>query len=343
MSTYTTGVLLGVVESLENEPITFFRDRFFTMEERSDKEEILFDVIDKKRRIAPFVSPLVKGKVMEHRGYSTRVFKPAYVKPKHVIKPGDTIKRVAGEKLNGELSRGERRMIHIRTALAEQEDAISMREEVMCAEALRLGRVTVSGDGYPTVVVSFGRDPALRVVLSGANLFSDVSAKPLKFIQEKARVVRKAGGGVVREVVCGVDAFAAILERLTDSQIQALLNTQIRGQTSSVQLGPRIAEKVVYQGTIGEFNFWTYEDSYYDEEGIEQEVMPPSEILLVGAQVEGVRAYGAIEDPRAGLQPLTRFPKNWIEEDPAAEYVMTQSAPLMVPRRPNASLSAVVL
>jgi hypothetical protein len=33
---------------------------------------------------------------------------------------------------------------------------------------------------------------------------------------------------------------------------------------------------------------------------------------------------------------LEMFPKNWVNEDPAAEYVMTQSGPLMIPKRPNA-------
>lgn len=344
VSTYGTAVLLGVLQSLENAPITFFRDRFFTTEVRSDREEILFDVIDKKRRLAPFVSPLVRGKLMETRGFSTRVFKPAYVKPKSVIKPTDAIKRLPGEQIAGNLSMDQRRNIHIRNALQEQDEAITMREEVMCAEALRLGQVTVTGDGYGTVVVAFGRDAALREVLAGASLFSDASAKPLKYIQDKALLVRKkSGGAVVRDVICGTDAYQAILDRLTDSEEEVLLNTQMRGQTTSVQLGPRTAEKVVFQGTIGQFNFWTYSDTYQDADGTEVEVMPAKEIILVGSDVEGHRCYGAIFDPRAQLQPLPRFPKNWIEEDPAQELVMTQSAPLMVPLRPNASFSAQVL
>jgi hypothetical protein len=344
VSTYGTAVLLGVLQSLENTPITFFRDRFFTTEVRSDREEIMFDVIDKKRRLAPFVSPLVRGKLLESRGFSTRSFRPAYVKPKSVIKPTDSIKRVAGEQLAGSLTMEQRRNIHIRNALIEHDEAITMREEVMCAEAIRLGQVTVTGEGYGTVVVSFGRDAALREVLSGVALWSDASAKPLKYIQDKAVLVRqKSGGAIVRDVVLGVDAYQALVDRLTDSEKEVLFNTAMRGQTADVQLGPRTAEKVVFQGMIGQFGFWTYSDTYQDEEGTDVEVMPADEIILVGSDVEGYRCYGAILDPRAGLQPLPRFPKNWIEEDPAAELVMTQSAPLMVPLRPNATFSANVL
>lgn len=347
VNVYGTAVLIGVLNSLDNAPVTFFRDRFYTMEVRSDKEEILFDVIDKKRRLAPFVSPLVRGKLMEKRGFNTRIFKPAYVKPKSVIKPEDSIKRTAGEQLQGSLSMAQRRDIHIRTALQEQDEAITMREEVMCAEGLRLGQVTVAGEGYPTVVLSFGRDAALREVLSGANLFDVLTIDEIfEYLEDKATLVRqKSGGSIVRDVVCGTSAWRTIVGKIRGNAAFAaiLVGSANRGQTTEVQLGPRTAEKVVFQGTVGQFNFWTYSDSYQDEDGADVEIFPANEILLVGADVEGHRCYGAIHDPRAGLQPLPRFPKDWIDEDPPAEYVMTQSAPLMVPLRPNASFSAVVL
>ena len=55
--------------------------------------------LDTARRLAPFVSPLVAGKAERSRGYSTRSFTPAYVKPKHVVEPSKAMKRRAGERL----------------------------------------------------------------------------------------------------------------------------------------------------------------------------------------------------------------------------------------------------
>jgi hypothetical protein len=57
----------------------------------------------------------------------------------------------------------------------------------------------------------------------------------------------------------------------------------------------------------------------------------------------GVRAFGAILDSKAGLQALPIFAKMWDQEDPSVTFVMSQSAPLMVPRDPNGSLYASVL
>ena len=61
--------------------------------------------------------------------------------------------------------------------------------------------------------------------------------------------------------------------------------------------------------------------------------MPVNKVLLGNKSYEGVRCYGAIEDIDAadeGIVAASRWPKNWKQDDPSVEYVMTQSAPLMV-------------
>ena len=347
---YEPVVLIGVLDSLQNAPSTWARDRYFPQESVSEGEVIAFDVIDKKRRLAPFVHPTMKGKIVEGRGFSTRHFKPAYVKPKAIVKPTDALKRTAGEPIGGgNLTPAARLDRHVANHLQDQDEMISMREEVMCMEALRLGQVTVSGEGYGTVVVSFSRDAALRGVLSGSGAYnspwSDAAAKPLQFIEEKAVLIRtKSGGAVVRDVICGTAAYTALLARLSDTEKTVLFNSQNRASPSTnVELGPRTAEKFVYQGMIGQFNFFTYSDTSWDDEGTEIDVMPADEIILAGGDIEGCRCYGAILDVEAGLAPVRRFPKMWPEQDPSALYIMTQSAPLMVPLRPNASGSWKVL
>ena len=70
--------------------------------------------------------------------------------------------------------------------------------------------------------------------------------------------------------------------------------------------------------------------------------LPARTVLVLGADVEGTRAYGAIKDEAAGFQAMPYFAKSWVEQDPAVRYLMLQSAPLTVPYRVNASLGATV-
>jgi len=53
--------------------------------------------------------------------------------------------------------------------------------------------------------------------------------------------------------------------------------------------------------------------------------------------------FAAIQDVASNFAPLEIFPKMWNAEDPSTTFVMSQSAPIMVPMNPNASLRARVI
>lgn len=338
MDIYSTGALVRVVESLDV-PVPFLLNRYFTLRQQSENEKIYFDRKDKKRRLAPFVSPLVEGKVVEALGYKTESFEPPYVKPKTPINPNQQFRRRAGEAIGGSLSPQQRRDLAVAEALREHEEMILERENVMAAEVLRTGKLTITGEGYGTVVLDFGRDPALTVTLTGSDAWDNGGGDPVSDIEEWASLIQEKSGAVVTDVVLEPTAWRHMRQ---NEQVQKLLDTR-RGSASTAETGPLAANKVRFVGTIGEFNLFVYQDRYVDENGTEQRVLPVGTVIMAGPEMEGTRAYAAIRDPRAEFAAVPRFPKMWIEEDPAMEWIMTQSAPLTVPYRIDASLSATVL
>lgn len=338
MDIYSTGALVRVIESLDV-PTPFLLDRYFTLRQQSEDDKVYFDVKDDKRRLAPFVSPLKEGKVVESLGYQTRSFSPPYVKPKSVIDPNQQFRRRAGEAIGGSLTPQQRRDLAIAEALREHQRMILERENVMAAEVLRTGKLTITGEGYGTVVLDFGRDPALTVTLSGSSAWNGGAGDPVSDIETWAQLIQEKSGAVVTDVVLEPTAWRNMRQ---NEQVQKLLDTR-RGSTSTAETGPLAAAKVRFVGTIGEFNLFVYQDRYVDDDGTEKRVLPVGTVIMAGPEMEGTLAYAAIRDPRAGFAPLPRFPKNWIEEDPPMEYVMTQSAPLTVPYRVNACLAATVL
>ncbi len=76
---FSTFVLNRTVEHLER-PASFLLDTFFGSIQTEESEEIHFDIDQSKPRLAPFVSPLVAGRVVANEGFTTQSFKPAYVK-----------------------------------------------------------------------------------------------------------------------------------------------------------------------------------------------------------------------------------------------------------------------
>src|SRR5690606_30298820 len=86
----------------------------------------------------------------------------------------------------------------------------------------------------------------------------------------------------------------------------------------------------------GAIDVWVDTSKYIDPEtGDEEFYLDQSTVVGVSEQVQGVRCFGAIMDKRAGYRPMDYFFKNYDNENPSVEYLLGQSAPLMVPKNPN--------
>ena len=71
--------------------------------------------------------------------------------------------------------------------------------------------------------------------------------------------------------------------------------------------------------------------------------MDPRDALFVSPAVEGIQAFGAILDSAANLEVADVFSKMWDQPDPSARFIMSQSAPLMIPVNPNCTAKVRVV
>lgn len=318
---------------------------FFPRMITSDREEILFDqVTDGTRQLAPFVAPNVQGRVMRNRGYTTKTFKPAYVKPKHVVDPSMAIPRMAGESLGGSLTMEQRYDARVAENLRIERQMIENTWEWMAARAVIDGMVTVVGDDYPEVTVDFGRDPSLQVTLAGTARWDQSGAQPLKDIEDLRRRVHELSSSTISRLTFGLDAWEVFSN---NQKVRDLLDKNYRGSETTYNTAVPEGTPMEFRGRIsgengmGSLELWTYSQKYRDHQGQLQDFLDPRAVVGSGAGLDGVRCFGAIHDKRAGLRPLAMFPKMWDSDDPAVTYTMTQSAPLMVPVEPNASFTII--
>ena len=337
---FSTNVLNAVVAQLLGNP-QFLVDRYFGTVQNETAEEIHFDTEDGKRRITPFVSPLVEGQIVASLGYKTSTYKPAYVKDKRVFDANRPLKRSPGEQIGGTLSPGERLRALIARDMQEQLDMLRRRLEVMAAEVLVTGKSTIVGDKYPQAILDFGRASGNTIVASTPWSTAGTS-HPLDDLQDWAQIMLQATGVMAQDVIMTVDVWkvfrihADIKDRLT---LQRTANA-----FPTLDQSAQITEGGIYMGSIDGFNLFVYAGWYVDPaDGVEKPIIPAKTCMLLSPLLLGVQAYGAIRDEQAGLQALSYFVKSWIEEDPSVRFVLMQSAPLLVPYRPNASFKAQVL
>ena len=347
MDLFSTNALVALVEDLRARPAPVsLLSLFFPAIIEEASEEIHFDTEDKPRRLAPFVSPLSQGKVVEALGFATKTFKPAYIKDKRVFDANRPLKRLMGEALTGSMTPEQRIQMHLVMQLADQIAMIRRRKEVMASEVLRTGSVVVAGDEYPSVTVNFGRAGALTKTLTGgAAEWDDAGIDPISNIEDWALEVLQLSGAAPTDVVFSIGAWRLFQmdgSGVLRARFTAAVDLLRARDQSSIDLGPRPGAGCVLRGTLGSLRLWTYSDWYVDSSGVEQPIMPANSLIMASGGAEGAQCHGAIRDEEAGYQATEFFPKTWLQQDPSVRFLMTQSAPLVVPFRPNATLAAVV-
>lgn len=349
MGVYDTTTLLEV-QKVQKVPLQFFLEKAFTRQINFDTEFVSFDRVNEDyRRLAPFVAPNVQGKVLGREGSEMLNYKPAYVKPKHIVDINDPLVRQPGEAIgSGSMSPEQRRMAIVASLLERHKNMHLMTREWMAAKAIADGKVTVEGENYPKVTIDFRRDPALTVLLTGGAKWDQVATRnPLADIKAARSLANVKSGAVIRDVIFGANAWALFSD---DTEVQALLSNQVRGSASDfAKMTDGFEDSVEYLGQLsgtngqGLIRLWLYSAKYRDENNVLQDMVDTNTVVGVDfASVQGHRCFGAIRDGKAGFKPVDMFPKMWEDEDPWAEYLMTQSAPIMVPKEPNATFSIKV-
>lgn len=330
---YTTHDLIEMVQVFRAPP-SFWLDNFFKRQINFTTRYIDFDLVDEGKRLAPFVAPSNQGKVIAIDGFTTKRFSPAYIKPKGVVDPEMIMDRQAGEAYTGTKSLSARRDAVVAFMTRKFKNQIYRRWEWMASQAALYGQVTISGEHYPTTTIDFGRNSNQTVILAGSALWTNSASTPIADIDNMVTNTHTLSGYSTTGVIMGTQAWTAFSNH---ASVQKLLETR-RGSTSTAETGPGDGGTYTYKGKFGDQDVWVYNELYEDDTGTSQPFMDPRDVFACAAEgFQGVRCFGAILDKQAGYQALDIFAKMWENEDPSVEYLLLQSAPLMVPKNPNAS------
>lgn len=346
---YDTIELIQVVPNLKR-PVTFLLERFFPNLVMSDTEFVAIDVDIGKRRMSPFVSPLVEGRLVEQRRIQTNVFKPPYIKDKRAPDLRKPVRRMIGERIGGDMTGEEREMANLAAEMTDQIDLITRRLEWMAACALTTGTVTVSGDGFPTQLIDFGRDPTLSIVLTGTAQWTTANvvttgggpgtATPAMNVDTWQHNILKKSGAICTDIVFTTSAWQGFVE---DPVLKGAIYYPRLGESGNlIDIGPSVAKGAVYKGRWGQYDLWLYNEWAVDENNFERPLIPDGMIVLTGADMMGTRAFAQIIDPDFNYVSMPFAPKVWTQKDPAQRFLMMQSSPIVIPSRVNASMAVQV-
>lgn len=361
VSVYNTTALIGIVQSLAGvNRSNFILDTFFgQVVPPTGTAEIMFDVEEDDMGIAPFVSPVREGKILQDQGYSVKYFTPAYVKEKLPLNPFKVLKRMLGEKPLGAMSPKQRE----EAAVAKGFDRLFARQyrrlELMGIDALIDGQCTITGEGYPTVNVNYGRDNSLTKSLTSTAQWGESGVSPVDDVDDWLQLASDLSGIDMDTVVMDAKAWK-LYEK--DAKLKERRDTTLAvlpGSETKVSPGGRTAIKgAKLKCTLdgGDVKIYTYQQKYkHPDTGVRTNMIPDHSVIIGSSHpmAQGTRYFGTILDPELGYessqlvdpetgQAMEFAPKTWTVPDPAQRILMLQSAPLPVLSRPNATFYALV-
>jgi hypothetical protein len=335
---FDTRTMLAALEQMKPAK-TFFLDTFFQNVEVSLTKNVDIDVQKGARRLAPFISPSLQGKVIDKSGYTTFSFAPPYVKPKMITTAADIMKRAMGQNIyaSGGRTGEELASMQLGKDLAELDEMITRREEWMAAQAVQTGKVAIVGDGV-NGEVDFNFDTNHLVTLSGNDLWSDTTnSTPIEDLEDWAELIGKDCGLTVDTVVMGKDAARAFINH---PDVQKKLD-QLKFNIAAIAPS-KIMPGARYLGTVNSVaDIYVYHEWYHNGTA-EVAMMDTKKVLLGSKSARCTRHYGLIQDLECPAA-VARFPKSWIEKDPSGQIVMLQSAPLPAIHQPDGFVCAKVL
>ncbi|HAN9155674.1 TPA: hypothetical protein IGP72_001873 [Escherichia coli] len=311
----------------------FFRESYpFTT------EKVYLSQIPGLVNMALYVSPIVSGEVIRSRGGSTSEFTPGYVKPKHEVNPQMTLRRLPDEDPQNLADPAYRRRRIIMQNMRDEELAIAQVEEMQAVSAVLKGKYTMTGEAFDPVEVDMGRSAANNITQSGGTEWSKRDKSTYDPTDDIEAYALNASG-VVNIIVFDPKGWALFR---SFKAVKEKLDTR-RGSHSELETAVKdLGKAVSYKGMYGDVAIVVYSGQYV-ENGVKKNFLPDNTMVLGNTQARGLRTYGCIQDAdaqREGINASARYPKNWVTTgDPAREFTMIQSAPLMLLADPDEFVS----
>lgn len=323
---YDNRVLTKVVLGMSPKR-NFFKDTFFSNEIQSSTDTIQLDIDALSNGIAPFVSPMSEGSLMNKQGYSTNILRTAYIAPYINITPQDFMYRMAGQ---NPFNNTTPEMEVITRHLVNLKRAVENTEELMCANAVINGKFIYDykvGETVKQQEIDFGRKAEHTIALTGTNQWGNTDSDVLKNIRQWRSLILKNGHNAQADVLVLGSKAAALFFK--DENVKELYSSSKYGITK-MEVSSDMPGLYRYGYIPGIGEVYEYE-RYYDKDGKTVNMIAENAFVYGASNAGNFMGYGAIQNFDAnagnGLLP-TKMYASYMNKDSKNKKVMVESSPL---------------
>jgi hypothetical protein len=313
---------------------TFLRDTFFGGREYPPTNLVEFDFKRGRRKMAPFVAPLVGGKVMEREGYETRFYRAPRIAPVRPLRIPDLEARLPGETIYQGRTAADRAAELMAEDAIFCDEAISRREEWMCREVLINGSITVTAErGYQNVInyLESSAGPTDNHFVPPFT-WDNASSDPLADLQNARLQCIQASGVNPNVALFGVEAAEVFTRNQAVRDLLEARRFEMGLLESVIQ-----DEAVVRFGTVPGMQLYSYAEWFEDDAGQLFPMLPPEFVILLSTNTQNKVVYGAftqLEDAKAKryvTYQTDRIPFVYGDEEGGTVFYRLTSCPMPMP------------
>lgn len=330
-------------------PHSFVKKLLFSDTSPQETEEIEVSVIVGGRQVAPFVKR--NGEAIEVGNYSEdfqNIIAPSVAVKRHLTAKELMSNRRAGFAImpgKGQVLSAAQQ--HIARTSRHLADMVTEAEEYLCAMSLQ-GAVSYSVAGQASFSITYGRKASHTIDLLSGNYWDEAGGKPIDDFLTVRDLVATDTGLSLTDVILGKAATLAFL-RNSDVLGQAGFLNNRRIQAGNLDLEKQFQDDgALLLGHFEGLNVWSYSRSTILADGSSVELIRSkhAEFVTRSPAAENVLYYGAIHDIDAmesGQFVGRQFSKSYKSANGKLMWLETQSRPLPVPRRPDSTVSVLVV
>jgi len=325
-------------------PVTdFLRKTLFPGAERAYADNIDFDRYRAQDQIASFVAPGVGGMALSRGEFKVETYKPARLAPERDINPEQLKKRAFNERYHSGMSAAQRQMDIMNRDINELDNAITRREELMCAQILSTGVASIRGysdenkANYIDDNIDFGLVANSGITtLSGTGLWSADTSDKMRDIGSEINEMSEAGYNGAT-IIFGSDAWNLFS---LDATVRALLDNlnynvgKIEFDRTQMYQGQGVTRAGRLVTGDFEVNMYIYKALYLDVDGVRKPIYPKKRLSIVPGAI-GTTAYADVTQIESDKQYHTyaepRVSKILVNENDDTMKIRTTSRPLPIP------------
>lgn len=349
VSIYEPRTMMGVIKKLP--PVhTFFRSTFFSHEKTFVTKSVDMDYKKGARKLAPFVSREIGGKIIPNTGYTTETYTPPFIAPDKVTTIDDILDRQPGESLYSGRTPAQRAVIQMSEDFTDLREMILRREEWMCAQAMLTGKIVVLGEGVKDTI-DFQFTNLLDISADKKKNWKN-GTEHSKYADLKAWHEKVQKDGFTNCNVC-IMASDVVTAFLMDEQIQKLLD--VKNYALAVIKPTQKENNVTYIGTIHElgldlyqYNEWYVDDWTDPANPVELPMVPAGTLMMASTHAKYSMYYGAISILNQRTEKWETVagkyvPDTFIKKRPDRRFLSLQSAPVPVPHEVDSWITVKVM